>query len=134
MGYLYHLCSQASWDAATSSGVPYKPPTYDQDGFTHLTQDPALLIPVANTFYTGEPGDWIVLCLDDSKLSSEVKFEPAAPVGSRPPAGLKGSAQADEPLFPHLYGPINFDAVCDKLPVKRASDGTFLEIEGLAAK
>jgi len=51
----------------------YFPPTYAQDGFTHLTAEPALLMDVANHFYKQEPGEWIVLKLEAAKLTSEVR-------------------------------------------------------------
>jgi len=131
MGLLYHLLPASSWSAAVSANEPYTPATFEQDGFTHLTADPALLIPVANTFYKEDAGDWIVLCLDSEKLTHEVKFEQAAPVGNRPPGELQkiNSAPDKEPLFPHLYGPIDFEAVVRQHSLQRATDGTFLRID-----
>ncbi len=43
-----------------------------QDGFVHLTADPKLLLEVANRFYIDVPGDWMVLVIEASKLTSEV--------------------------------------------------------------
>ena len=90
-------------------------------------------------------------------LAPQVKFEPAAPVGDKSSGGLlagrqqvgqqqqqggkqqqHGSGEAqqqqqgEEPLFPHLYGSIDFAAVVQELPMQRGPDGTFLGIEGLA--
>lgn len=64
------------------------------------------------------------------RASFQVKWEPAAPVGNTASAGLTGKGE-DEPLFPHLYGTIDFDSVVAELPVERRSDGTFLYIAGL---
>ena len=51
----------------------HKPPSLSiQDGFTHLTKDPQLLLGVANHFYTAIPGAFLVLVLDPSKLTSKV--------------------------------------------------------------
>ncbi len=53
-------------------------------------------------------------------------FEPAAPVGATPP---EETGAEQPPLFPHLYGTIDYDSVVKELPVKRdASSGRFLEI------
>ena len=132
MGLLFHLVPLVAWHQARASAQPYKPPTYDQDGFTHLTEDPQLLLPVANHFYKGDGGDWVVLCLDAALLSGEVRKEPAAPVGDRASTGLAEGADGDQPLFPHLYGAIDFAAVVKELPVERcAESGTFLNIVGL---
>lgn len=128
---LYHLCPAETWQSCKSKDDPYFPPSYSQDGFIHLTADPSLLLTVANHFYKGDAGKWIVLVIDSGALKAEVKFEPAAPVGNRPSHGLTGPDAADEPLFPHLYGTIDFDAVVAELEVERADDGEFLSIAGL---
>lgn len=40
------------FEKGNSSKDRYYPPTYDQDGFVHLTHDPALLLNVLNHFYS----------------------------------------------------------------------------------
>lgn len=123
-GMLYHLVQKESWDAIKASGKPYFPPTYEQDGFIHLTKISEKLLIVANHFYKDVPGDHVVLGIESAKLKSEVKFEPAAPVGD------KDTYTKDEvELFPHLYGTIDFDSVVQELKVKRDTDGSFLHIE-----
>lgn len=82
---------------------------------------------MANTFYTDIAGDWEVLVLDSSKLSSEVKFEGAADVGSKPAGTLSGSTEKPA-LSPHLYGPIDFAALVKRLVVERSSSGRFLKV------
>lgn len=58
----------------------------------------------------------------------------AAPVGDKPAHSKEGDGEEDRKvrLFPHIYGPINFDAVVAELSVDRSENGTFLSIEGLA--
>eukprot|EP00882_Tetradesmus_deserticola_P007484 GHRQ01007883.1.p1 GENE.GHRQ01007883.1~~GHRQ01007883.1.p1 ORF type:complete len:137 (+),score=69.07 GHRQ01007883.1:309-719(+) len=123
-GTLYHLVQQDIWQQCKDTAQAYFPPTYEADGFIHLTKEPQLLLAVANQFYTQVPGTYLVLALDSTKLSSKVVFEAAAPVGNQKP--MEG-----EQLFPHLYGTIDFAAVTAELPVERATDGTFLAIPGL---
>ncbi|MEW5307963.1 MAG: hypothetical protein WDW36_010330 [Sanguina aurantia] len=120
---LYHLVQEPVWRAAKNAGALYKPPTYEQDGFVHLTAKPELLIGVANHFYKGVKDAFLLLCLDSAKLTAEVVYECAAPVGD--------IAAASAEKFPHLYGCIDFAAVLQELPVERAEDGTFLGIPGL---
>jgi uncharacterized protein (DUF952 family) len=43
-----------------------------QDGFTHLTANPQLLLSVANQFYQDSKGDWLLLVLEAKKLNAEV--------------------------------------------------------------
>lgn len=52
----------------------------------------------------------------------QVKFEPAAPVGDR------AAKPSDERKWPHLYGTIDFHAVEQRLPVRRDTEGRFLEV------
>lgn len=62
--------------------------------------------------------------------ATQVTFEPAAPVGSTPPpAGY--TASPDAPLFPHLYGTINYDAVVREARLRTDRDGRFAGIEGI---
>ncbi|KAI8464687.1 MAG: hypothetical protein J3K34DRAFT_439610 [Monoraphidium minutum] len=127
-GLLYHLVQSDLWAACKAGGAPYYPPTYASDGFIHLTKEAALLLPVANHFYTGVPGDFLVLEIDSRRLAGKVVFEPAAPVGTTP---AKPAGGEDEVLFPHLYGTIDFSAVGRELPVARGEGGSFLGIGGL---
>lgn len=124
---LYHLVPKESWSATRAAGKAYYPPTYEQDGFIHLTKEARLLLGVANHFYTDIPGEYVVLALDPAKLTHEVKFEAAAPVGDK---GADGVPEKEAVLFPHLFGTIDFDAVVAEVPVARDESGRFLSIEG----
>jgi glutathione S-transferase len=63
---------------------------------------------VANSFYRGRT-DVLLLSIDESKLTAEVREENA-----------EGSAE----VFPHIYGPLNVDAVVSVRRLELASDGT----------
>jgi uncharacterized protein (DUF952 family) len=123
---LFHLVPLADWEKLEASGQDYLPTTYDADGFTHMTEDASVLLTVANHFYTDIPGEFIVLTCDQAKLKGEVKYEAAAPVGEK--ASYEKPPAEDEPLFPHLYGPIELASVTAKLAVARGVDGKFLSI------
>ena len=87
---------------------------------------------MANHFYTDIPGDFLVIELDTRLLTTEVKYEPAAPVGDKATKGKYAQTPEDAPLFPHLYGGIPKSGSCLvglPLPVARdASTGQFLSI------
>jgi uncharacterized protein (DUF952 family)/predicted GNAT family acetyltransferase len=72
------------------------------EDFVHLSGPEQLHTP-ANLFYTGRR-DLVLLALDPSKLTSEVRVEGG---------------------FPHLYGPLLPDAVFDVLPFPADDDGSF---------
>lgn len=129
--YVYHLIQADLWQRSKSTGDTYFPPTYEQDGFTHATANPAMLLPVANHFYTDVGGDWFCLKMTVDSLADtgvNVVFEGTAPVGDKA-ADFDGS---DGELFPHIMGGIPPDAVIDVLPVSRGPDGTFLAIDSVA--
>jgi uncharacterized protein len=122
--YLYHLVKEEHF-INTSSDNKYLPPTYEIDGFIHLTKDPSLLLEVANHFYKSTIGPWVCLRLDPSRLTSPVVYEAAAPVGEIQ------AVQKNDTVFPHLYGYLNLDAIVESLSTERAEDGTFLSINSL---
>lgn len=125
--YLFHLIQADLWRSAKTSGTVYYPPTYQQDGFTHATANPDLLLNVANHFYTDVPGEWLCLKMTVASLKAsgiEVVFEGTAPVGDKQP---EFSGSEDE-LFPHILGGIPPGAVLDVLQVDRTDDGRFTMI------
>ena len=60
---------------------------------------------MANAFYRGQP-DLLLLCIDETGLSAELRWE--APAHPRPGAAV---ATVGETVFPHVYGRLNLDAV-----------------------
>jgi len=124
---LYHMCDKSSWEEAVEKGQ-YVPPTYEQDGFIHATAEPNALIDVANHFYTSSKGDWICLKIDPNSLGkSRVIYEAPAPVGETEAYEHEG----EQPLFPHIYGPIWPHAVIGFTKMQRDDKGTFLSIDGI---
>ena len=70
-------------------------------------------------------------------LPGQVKFEPAAPVGTTAPpaAWTEDGKEQSQPLFPHLYGTIDFDAVLMEHAVQRdAQSGRYLQIDGVTSE
>lgn len=95
---VYHLAEPTEWEAAQGK-ESYTPSNYERDGFIHLSEPHQ----VADTSSKVFPGrhDLVLLTIDETRLTSELVREPANP--QSPPA--------DQPLFPHLYGPLNLYAV-----------------------
>ena len=111
---IYHITSRAEWEDAQRRGE-YVVPSLTGEGFIHCST--AGQVPhVANAFYRGRT-DLVLLAIDETAASSEVRWEP--PAG--PPAA--GISEAD--LFPHIYGPINFQAVTRALDFQPDSAGMF---------
>lgn len=117
---ILHL-APANYFNSLPASEPYLPEAFAADGFIHCTKEPELMLKIANRFYKDLPGELLVLVIDADKVAAEVKWEaPAHPDGS--------TASAGEPLFPHIYGPLNRDAIVEIRPAARAEDGTFLSV------
>lgn len=113
---IYHITSRSAWSQARARGE-YRAESLDTEGFIHCSTE-AQVIPVAENFYKGQP-DLLLLVIEPERLSSDLKWEPPAD-GSPPP----GVPQGD--LFPHLYGPLNLDAVVKVFDLQANPDGKFV--------
>jgi uncharacterized protein (DUF952 family) len=106
--HIYHITSQASWSAAQSSGA-YTADSLVKEGFVHCSKAEQVLR-VANSYCLSQPG-LVILMIDPARLKPMLRWEP-------------GSDKADE-LFPHIYGPLNLDAVLRVFDFPPGSDGKF---------
>lgn len=61
-----------------------------------------------NRIYRADPRDFYILYIDTERVKSPIKYEDPAHI------------------YPHIYGPLNRDAIVDKKVVLREADGTFL--------
>ncbi len=112
---ILHLVAEADWLARPD--LAYEAPSLAIEGFVHCSPDDTVLLAVANLLYRSEPGPFAVIELDEARLTSEVRWEPATG-----PAPVEGSAV----LFPHVYGPLDRTAAVGLRRAHRAADGTFL--------
>ena len=114
---ILHLLDAATW-AAVRGDATYSPASLASEGFVHCTGDRDTLLVVANAFYRGAAGDHVALEIDEGALGSEVRWEAPAHPGGQP-------ATADEPRFPHVYGPLDLAAVRCVIPMVRSDDGAY---------
>jgi uncharacterized protein (DUF952 family) len=89
---LIHLLSRTEWERAQEAGV-YAPPSLATEGFLHLCTTEQLP-GVVQRFFAGK-GDTVALHLDETKLTGEIRWEDSYSHG----------------VFPHLYAPLNLEAV-----------------------
>lgn len=107
---IYHMLPQPDWQAQTPD-TEYRPPSLQHEGFIHCTGELDRLVAVANQFYCDIASPFVILIIDETRVQSDVRWE-----------------AADGHIFPHIYGPLNLDAVLDVLPFPRADDGRFLPL------
>ncbi|MCY4062522.1 MAG: DUF952 domain-containing protein [Chloroflexi bacterium] len=112
---IYHITTCAAWADAQKRG-DYQAPSLKNEGFIHCSTRDQLLY-VADSFYRGET-DLLVLCIDECKLGAELRWEAPAH-----PESLNDSAVSSDVLFPHLYGPLNLDAVMAVHGLKEGASG-----------
>jgi len=110
---IFHICSRTEATAALAAGA-YRAPSLVSEGFIHLSRAHQVAGVLA-AFYAGQ-ADQVLLVVAPSLLSAPLRYEAPAP-----PASLGLSAAAPEPdaaqRFPHLYGPLNAEAIIDVVDV-----------------
>ncbi|SOD97119.1 DUF952 domain-containing protein [Spirosoma fluviale] len=92
MNLIYHIVSAADWQQQESTST-YEAPSLQTEGFIHLSTKEQVAGTLSR-YYQNVP-DLLLLHVDTSKLTSELKYELAT----------------NNEAFPHLYGPLNKDAV-----------------------
>lgn len=93
MTTLFHITTLTAWNEAKQQGE-YLAPSLETQGFIHLSTEAQWPLTLKR-FYAGQP-NLVLLVIDQAKLQAQVTFEPA-----------------DADHFPHLFGPLNLDAVVD---------------------
>ncbi|HLJ98126.1 MAG TPA: DUF952 domain-containing protein [Gemmataceae bacterium] len=106
MRCIYHLVPPATWNALGAG--PYRAPSLDTEGFIHCSNEDQVAA-AANRFYAGAE-QLLVLCIDAGRLNYPLRDEPAA-TGE---------------LFPHIYGPIDREAVVAVQPLERDPTGRWV--------
>ena len=101
---IYHIVT-ASDLRAHVSGDAYTPASLKDYGFVHCALQ-ASVIAVANDYFTAAAEPVLLLEIDPERLISEVRYEAAAPIAGGGTAHLVPAA-----LFPHVYGPLNTQAI-----------------------
>jgi uncharacterized protein (DUF952 family) len=108
----YHLTTAREWEDGRAAGAyttSTRGRTLEQQGFLHGS-GAAQVAPVANSFYADAGEPLVVLVIDSERLKSPWQYDE---VPGQP-----------EP-YPHIYGPLNPDAVTDVVPLEPGPDGKF---------
>jgi uncharacterized protein (DUF952 family) len=91
---IFHILEENYFESQKLNGE-YFSPTFDEEGFIHLSTKNQ----VENTlkrYYSGKSG-LVLLHIETSKIVAELKYELAS----------------NGEFFPHIYGPINLDAIVE---------------------
>lgn len=108
---IYHLALAADWDTARAGLSDYRTSTLGQDladvGFIHCSYADQIQA-IADRIYR-DRDDVILLTIDPQRLKSRVVDEPVA---------------GTDEEYPHIYGPIDLEAVVEVTPLAERPDGT----------
>ncbi|MCZ4315862.1 DUF952 domain-containing protein [Comamonadaceae bacterium G21597-S1] len=105
---IFHIGTRTALTAARQSGH-YRAPSLDSEGFIHFSQAHQVRA-VLEVFYAGQP-DLVLLVVDAELLTAPLRYEPPATLLARDLAAA--TSIAPDQLFPHLYGPLNTEAIVD---------------------
>ena len=107
MTQIFHIATRADWDAAlqrSSYATSTRGRTLAEEGFIHASSR-AQVQGVLDRYYADAAEPLVLLTIDRDRLTSPVRDE-----------------QVGEETYPHVFGPINTDAVVDVQPLE-AADG-----------
>lgn len=91
---IYHITTRADWERQADRDE-YEADSLQAEGFIHLST--AAQVPgVLERYYSNVP-DLLMLHVDPNKLTHDLRYE----------------AATNDEHFPHLYGPLNKDAVVE---------------------
>ncbi len=103
MRTIYHLVPRRVWERNVDQ--PYRADSLASEGFIHCSFAEQLAW-VANRFYA-DAEDLLLLHIDPGRLTSPLREEPC---------------DTGE-IFPHIYGPLNRDAVVSVETLEHGADG-----------
>lgn len=101
MPIIYHVTTAAAWKEAQKIGF-YEASSLKEEGYIHCSlekQVPGVL----DRYFSGKD-DLVKLVIDTDKLTSAYIYD---------------WSTTNEDTFPHVYGPINLEAVNEVLPISR---------------
>jgi uncharacterized protein (DUF952 family) len=113
---IYHISTRQTWREAQERGE-YRADSLESEGFIHCSTNTQVL-PVAEKYYRGQQ-EMVLLGVNPALLTSELRWEP--PSGGAPPPGVP-----EGELFPHIYGPINLDAIVKVHDLESNPDGSYI--------
>jgi uncharacterized protein (DUF952 family) len=107
---IVHICRLEDWEIQRAKGY-YEADSLKTEGFIHCSL-PDQVLNVANSFYPGAT-DLVLLWIEPQRLTAELRW------------GTSGKE-----VFPHLYGPLNLEAIINVLRFHPDQDGVFRRLPG----
>ncbi len=102
---IYHIADAATW---LQPGELYAPAAFEREGFIHASTR-AQVIQTANRIFKGQR-DLLLLTIDCEKIHASV---------------INENTEGGTELYPHIYGPLNRDAVISATELSPDEYGLF---------
>jgi uncharacterized protein (DUF952 family) len=115
---ILHITTRIEWETAVATAI-YRADSLETDGFIRCSTLEQV-IGVANAQFQGR-SDFILLCIDPARLDAPLIYEDCYESGQK---------------FPHVYGPLNLNAVVSVMDFPPGAGGNFAlpdEVEALRA-
>jgi predicted cupin superfamily sugar epimerase/uncharacterized protein (DUF952 family) len=116
---IWHLLPLPKWRTAMESGR--LPGPAEPGSFLHASPDEATALAVANAYFLECAEPVVALGIDVGRISAEVRVEPPDP---EPVPGVDAGTR-----FPHVYGPVEADAVGVVRYARRDPAGRYIAFE-----
>lgn len=111
---IYHITTRRDWSVQRDASE-YTAPSLASEGFIHAS-DLDQIVDTANLIFRGTD-DLLILVIDTDRLTAPVKSEDLYGHGAHP----------------HIYGPVNCEAVVEVVDFPCTSDGSFTLPDELTA-
>lgn len=105
----YHLAPREYWEAHAANSS-YVPERFGDEGFIHCTDTIEEVIAVGNRYYLEDARPYLLLAVDCTLVTAPIVYEDPGKT------------------FPHVYGPLEVEAVREVHAVTRDAAGRFLSV------
>ncbi len=105
--FIYHITKKDEWNKARYLGA-YMADSLASQGFIHCSTQ-LQVVRTANAYYSGQQ-DLVLLKIEEERVKATIRYE---------------NPQGGTAMFPHIYGPLNIDAVQKYADFPPQPDGTF---------
>ena len=104
---IFHVVKKEDWKSQKKDSR-YHPDSLDSEGFIHCASGNNIE-DVTNRLYEGETNVLLII-INTTLVEPEIRYE---------------SSDDSDTKYPHIYGPLNMDAVVDKIELAAEDDGSY---------
>ncbi len=119
---IYHL-TPVSYYQRQPLDRSYQTPSLAEEGFIHCTAGVEKLVEIANLYFADLRDELLALEIDPARLTAPLRFEPPIAPAYAAASPAQRAAAEQETLFPHIYGPLDRQAIVNCITLQRGPTG-----------